>query len=339
MTSLRHVLTRRDNNYLPHVDAYTRRTGGPWHGPSPLAVPLSGSISVVMPAHNAQATIGPILDALARQRTTAPVEVIVVDDASTDRTASVARSHPLGPTVARVRERKGAGQARNLGAALAAGETIVFVDADMVLPDHVLDTLARRAAAGLVLLGFRHNLPHAVHFDGRRLPACPPDLTADHRVHWHGRPGRQLHTGTYLDHPVDARPLDDTSDLLELGHGRRYYDWDLPRMVVTCLLAVPRQAVLDVGGFHPGFTGWGGEDTHLGAALIATGLTVAPLRQVVGFHLDPPDAERLWPSKLAAWAPNAELYHRLLDQPPEPDGRARFAERTGRLLRDAEVTP
>jgi cellulose synthase/poly-beta-1,6-N-acetylglucosamine synthase-like glycosyltransferase len=87
------------------------------------------AVSVVVPAMNAEATIGPCLAALTHQ--TMPktrYEVIVVDDASTDRTASIAEG--AGARVVRLERRMGPGGARNAGIEAARGDLIVFTDAD-----------------------------------------------------------------------------------------------------------------------------------------------------------------------------------------------------------------
>ncbi|MEV6984026.1 galactosyltransferase-related protein [Sphaerisporangium sp. NPDC051017] len=154
---------------------------------------------------------------------------------------------------------------------------------------------------------------------------------------FHG--GKQLYTGVVLDGPTTGRPLDETDDFQKLGHGATYLDWDLPRTVVTALLAVPREKVVDVGGFDPAFgrIGWGMEDTHLGAALIASGCMVIPLRQCIGFHLDSPDADAQWQTKLAGW-PDTLAYYRMLLDGPAPSGHAdAFHAHAERLLADAEV--
>ena len=85
--------------------------------------------SVVIPARDAARTLGRVLDALAGQEP-APLEVIVVDDGSTDATAAVAEERG-----ARVLPTGGglfAGGARNLGWQEAQGDTVVFLDADVV---------------------------------------------------------------------------------------------------------------------------------------------------------------------------------------------------------------
>ncbi|GII97555.1 glycosyltransferase family 2 protein [Sinosporangium siamense] len=178
---------------------------------------------------------------------------------------------------------------------------------------------------------------------GRRgsaqVPEGSADLAADHRVTWHSQGGKQLYTGIDLDRPITGSPLNDTDDFQKLGHGATYLDWDLPRVVVTALMAAPREKVLDIGGFDPvfGHVGWGMEDTHLGAALIAAGCFVVPVRQCVGFHLDPPDADAQWQTKLASWPSTLAYYRRLLNA-PAPHGRATaFREAAEQLLGDSEV--
>ena len=49
------------------------------------------ALSVVIPAFNAAATLGEQLDALSRQEPPVPVEIVVVDNASTDETARIIR--------------------------------------------------------------------------------------------------------------------------------------------------------------------------------------------------------------------------------------------------------
>ena len=84
------------------------------------------SVSVVIPAWNAQRYLGAALESVFAQ-TIQPLEVIVVDDASTDQTAAVARAYPVRlESIAK----SGAATARNKGIAVAQGEFIALLDAD-----------------------------------------------------------------------------------------------------------------------------------------------------------------------------------------------------------------
>lgn len=85
-------------------------------------------VSVVMPAYQAAATIDRALQSVADQ-TLAPDEIIVVDDGSTDTTASkLARWSPMARVVRT--PNGGPARARNVGIARATGDLVAFVDAD-----------------------------------------------------------------------------------------------------------------------------------------------------------------------------------------------------------------
>lgn len=94
-------------------------------------------ISIVIPARDAAATIGSQLGALAAQPGVDACEVIVADNGSVDDTAAVVQewADRLPVRVVDASSRGGAAAARNLGAAAAVGDLLLFVDADdVVLP-------------------------------------------------------------------------------------------------------------------------------------------------------------------------------------------------------------
>lgn len=115
-------------------------------GTSEATLRASARVSVVIPAYNAEATIGVCLERLAQQ-TLQPCEIILVDDSSSDRTVAIAAASPFPVTVIR-QAHADASAARNAGAARATGEFILFCDADVVLvPDAVERFVAALAAA------------------------------------------------------------------------------------------------------------------------------------------------------------------------------------------------
>jgi glycosyltransferase involved in cell wall biosynthesis len=93
---------------------------------------------VVIAAYEAERWIGDAIRSVLDQ-VPAPHELIVVDDGSRDRTAEIASGFP-GVLVLR-QENRGAAVARNLGARSAAGEAILFLDADDALLPGALETL------------------------------------------------------------------------------------------------------------------------------------------------------------------------------------------------------
>lgn len=84
---------------------------------------------MVIPAHNAERTLGLVLASLASQDP-APAQVIVVDDASTDRTAQIAAESEA--QIVRGSGVRYAGGARNQGWDEATAEIVVFLDADAI---------------------------------------------------------------------------------------------------------------------------------------------------------------------------------------------------------------
>jgi len=106
-------------------------------------------LSFVVPAHNEETLLGRTVASIraAAEATGREYEIIVVDDDSTDRTAEIAREQ--GCRVVQVRLRQ-IGAVRNAGAAQAGGETLVFVDADTVLPEATLAAALRALDEGAI---------------------------------------------------------------------------------------------------------------------------------------------------------------------------------------------
>jgi glycosyltransferase involved in cell wall biosynthesis len=94
-------------------------------------------VSVVVAAWNAESHIAATIAAILRQ-TFSDIELIVVDDGSTDGTADIVRGFQ-DPRVRLVRQsNSGQSAASNVGASLATGRFLKFVDADDLLnPDHI----------------------------------------------------------------------------------------------------------------------------------------------------------------------------------------------------------
>lgn len=90
-----------------------------------MNVPL---VSCIVPAFNAERFLAQAIDSIAGQSHPS-LEIIVVDDGSTDRTGDVARSHSAGVRCIR-QENGGGASARNHGVRHASGEYLAFLDAD-----------------------------------------------------------------------------------------------------------------------------------------------------------------------------------------------------------------
>jgi glycosyltransferase involved in cell wall biosynthesis len=86
------------------------------------------SVSVVIPAHNAEKYIHDCLESVLTQ-SLKPAQIIVVDDGSTDRTPDIVAA--AGSSIVyRRQSQAGPAAARNLGVSLASGVFLSFIDAD-----------------------------------------------------------------------------------------------------------------------------------------------------------------------------------------------------------------
>ena len=115
--------------------------------------------SIVVPAHNVQAFVGACLDSILRQ-SLRDLEVIVVDDASTDDTGAIVDSYVVADErvqAVHLPRNVGAGLARNVGLDRATGDYVLFADGDDWLADDALEAIdARLWETGADVLIFDH---------------------------------------------------------------------------------------------------------------------------------------------------------------------------------------
>lgn len=129
------------------------------------------SVSVVIPLYNDRRTIDLCLSSVLAQ-THQPLEIIVVDDGSTDGSAEIAARHPC--TLIRTDVNGGPGAARNAGVKHAKGDIVFFVDADMAMyPDAVAH------AVRLLSTGERYG---AVFGVPDKVPLFPEGLVGQYRI-------------------------------------------------------------------------------------------------------------------------------------------------------------
>jgi len=159
----------------------------------PAEAPFSPLISVVIPARNEEAHISRVVrSVLAQCPAGSALEVIVSDDGSTDRTAEKARG-----AGARVVETGRDGHvggnpaaARNRGASVAAGNPLIFLDADCVPGEGWLESILEAHSGGETVVGGSLELP----------PGLPAMARCDYYCGWYlVHPGRRA--GVVPHHP------------------------------------------------------------------------------------------------------------------------------------------
>jgi glycosyltransferase involved in cell wall biosynthesis len=212
-------------------------------------VPL---VSVVIPTHARRALATLAIRSAIRQRDV-DVEVIVVDDGSTDGTTEAVRSLFPGVRLVRHETARGVAEARNAGIAAARGEWVALLDDDdLWSPDKIVRQLeaARQAKGEWAYAG-------AVEIDemGRLLGGAPPPSPEELLS---GLPRRNLM-------PAGCSNVIVTAELMSRAGGfepalRHLADWDLwfrlarhgtPAYVSEPLVAYrvhPAQASMDTTG-------------------------------------------------------------------------------------------
>jgi glycosyltransferase involved in cell wall biosynthesis len=111
--------------------------------------------SLIIPAYNEEAYLPSLLNSVAEARARYAggpdeIEVVVVDNASADATADLARSG--GCRVVR-EDRRIIAAVRNTGARNARGQVLVFVDADTVMHPDTFNAIDRSLSTGKVIAG------------------------------------------------------------------------------------------------------------------------------------------------------------------------------------------
>jgi GT2 family glycosyltransferase len=197
------------------------------------ALPATPRIDVVVITRNEGSELQATVTNLRETAPPGQVKLIVVDDASTDHSADFLDS-VAGVTVLRS-PGEGVARARNLGAAHASGDVILFADAHVRAPHgwHIpLADALRDEGVGAVAPGI-YSLTDPER-RGFGMSVAGPDL----RVPWLRKTGS-------VPYPVPVLP--------------------------GCFLAMRRETYLRTGGYDPGMRQLGGNDAELSCRLWLSG--------------------------------------------------------------------
>lgn len=162
----------------------TGSTGTPAGSAAPGG-PLT--VSVVVPCYNAARTLPACLESV-RAQTYRPVEVLVVDDRSTDDSREIAAR--LGARVLAQPVNRGVSAARNAGVAATTGDVVFFLDADVALaPDAIANAV--RILRDTPAVGAVHGTYHTEPlFDDGPVER----YRILHAVHWRRRHAGEVRT-------------------------------------------------------------------------------------------------------------------------------------------------
>lgn len=218
--------------------------------------------SVVTPTYNRRPILEKCLRALERQRLAQEndYEIVLVDDGSTDGTVEWLQQQAAEFPHLRLlcQDHQGPAAARNLGVNQAVGDTIVFVDDDVLVTEHFLQAHADVLQQGQQL---------ATTHNDKTDTACTQDVIP--RLFSYGR----LISTCNFDHPT-AEPYKLTD------FSAAYFD--------TANVAIARTWLEQAGLFDTRFKLYGWEDLELGVRLKQLGLKLVKAPAAVGYHWHPP---------------------------------------------------
>jgi glycosyltransferase involved in cell wall biosynthesis len=124
---------------------------------------MNSKISVILPAYNEEGAVGAVIDetiAVMRQGQY-DFEIVVVDDASTDRTAEIAGTKDV--RLIRHTSNRGVGAARKSGILNCSGEIVVMLDTDGTYPVRSIPELLRHIPEYDQVIGSRTNEQGPLH--------------------------------------------------------------------------------------------------------------------------------------------------------------------------------
>jgi GT2 family glycosyltransferase len=257
---------------------------------------LSGSppeLSVVVATRNRAVKLRRCLEALTSQETDAAVEILVVDDGSTDNTPAVLATFPAVRPIRT--EHRGRSAARNLAVESARGEVLLFIDDDVIATEGLLQ---------------RHLDHH------RRLPDLSEALVA--RVTW----APELEVTPHMRWLEDGGPLFAFNDIADPDA----VDW---RHFCTANTSVKRAFLPSE---HPFDEELGpGEDVELAFRLAGQGMRLRYDAEACGHHLraDTPETTR---ARMSTVGRAMRLIHEKHSELAEPAPRFGRLSRVGAAL-------
>jgi glycosyltransferase involved in cell wall biosynthesis len=251
----------------------------------------SQKLSVVIPVYHPR-YLKEVLDHLSKLD--GIYEVITVFDGMDDDPYKVIDDYNYKFTVVKHNRNCNAPGANNTGSFYATGDLLLFLDQDMILSPFYIENAKRLLVANDnkgVVLGFRDNV------DYEEVPSLDNWKEANYLNDWRMRTTVNEsfldltvnNCGSVNNHCNKDKILEiykDSDEFRKLGtdKDRTIGFWDLPCMVISHSLTIPRKDFKEIGGYPEWIIGWGGEDIALGFLAVSNHLKIIP--NVVGsYHI------------------------------------------------------
>lgn len=324
-TTLGDVLHSKSNDYSFYEVLFRELTGVELlsrHDHCDIPAGQACKLSVIIPCYNAERTIHRTLASMAAQELppayVESIEVILVDDNSSVPVRDVVdmEAYPFKVECLSMSNNHGVCHAREVGVAHAAGDILLFVDADVLLSrNYVADHVARNAVVGnAVFVSFKENVgsgdprisDQSVQ-EGLDLPNYQKDL----RIQKNVKAGAIGSYEVSKEHEVTI--LEDSNFFKDFS-SRVFGVYDLSCMITGHNFSMRRETAEAIKPFPREFRnrGWGMEDVALGLKALAGGCYIIPVLSCGVFHIDHEPRSGSEEKKRAEYAENTKLIEEML---------------------------
>lgn len=328
MLSIEKLLAHKGNNYTKLAKLFNKKTRADIVKGNSRKILLTKSCSIIIPFYYNYRFLEKNLISLFHQdRLTElkknKIEIIIVSDGSPVnfkfKKLIGQNKESYSITYLKLKKNYGRSAARNLALFYAKNEIVVFLDEDIVVPKDFLVThlLRHELSNNCIIVGFRQNISlkkidsclDSSKIKIVKLPSYNEDfrykkfVSIEWRKNYKNLPTNNFNKLCY--------PLKESKYFKKFGLGKIFGVWELPSMLLTSNASMPRKEIIRVGGFDTRFKGWGMEDVHLAAKLIANGMYLIPNLHSTVYHLITSDYQKDMVIKMKEFEKNLKLYNKL----------------------------
>jgi glycosyltransferase involved in cell wall biosynthesis len=209
-------------------------------------------------------------------------EIIIIDDYSKEDISELISSFkfPCNLNYLKNELNYGPSFSRNKGIKISSNELLFFFDSDIFLPSNYFRETwkVHNSVKKACVVGLTEELSEGDFRIESLNENNLPDITKDFRFY--------KNTSKYNSLEIKKREyflIKETDWFKRFGYNKKIGFWTLPYMVVSNNISVKKEYILSIGGFDERMTGWGVDDTFLGAKLISQGCYVIPLKNTGAF--------------------------------------------------------
>jgi len=325
--SLRLRLKKFSNDYSIYESWFSKITKSTINGAKSITKnsEFFKPVSIIIPCFNSNRTILKSLYSIESQslskKQKSQIEVIIVDDGSKKLVYQTIKDKILDFSfsikVIRLEQNSGLSTARNIGIFCSTNDFLILIDSDILLPkNYVLEHSVRnQLIPNAVFVSLKKNIENHSKLaniknikQGLKSPILIDDLRISKRL-------KKRQPGIHIpSESVTIEIINDTDYFKNFGFGRTIEAFDLATMVIGHNLSIRRKTLSKCQYFSNHFTGWGLEDSYLGAKLIANGNFVIPVLSSNVYHINHLPRSGSEQKKMKEFKKNIKIYNQLLSR-------------------------